>query len=1052
MNLYGLPEFLSYSILVGIAVILIRQDQSIHLKYWLAGWVIVLLHTCIYMLLLPGFIQDVIGRGLLASAGLAFMIAAYYQQSVLRRPRLLKQLGRVGLPNLAFAVVSTAYIKLHPDGRAYGPFAALIALGAICAIWQALDRMETRRQSQILVALSCLCFGLQAWLLYRYGVLMASQWLMCWTYLAVAFFFLRQSRAPTMGIMLTAVSFVLWGLVFPVYSLLQIYAPLASGHIESQIWNLPKFLTAACMILVLLEEKVARATQLADNLPNGAIYGLEHHGDDGYQMAYVSAGVEALIGIPAPVIMRDRSAFSGAIHPEDRSRYLDGLERSRATNSVFDSEFRACRPDGSVIWIRSRSAPRTVDRGTVWDGVMLDITREQNISQELQRAKETAEAAERTKSEFLATMSHEIRTPMNTVIGMARLVQQTDLSPKQQNYLEKIDISAKALLSIINDILDFSKIEAGMLVLEDTVFELEDVLETVSAMTAMRAEEKGLEIAFSVAPDVPRRMSGDPLRLAQILINLVGNAVKFTDVGEIVVSIACADAPPASGAAQTIVFRVRDTGIGLDENQIKPLFQPFSQADARTSRRYGGTGLGLAICRRLVEMMGGRIGVESQPGRGSSFHFTITTTAEARGKTPAHVVPSAFFAAKRVLIVDDNASAREILSDMVREFGMQNDTASSGEEGLRMLRMASRDGRPYAIVLMDWRMPGMDGLEVARHIREDNQLSQIPAILMVTAYGRDEVLQQIEQLQLQGLLIKPITESVMFNTLFEVLQAGEASDKPGDHPQASQRSRLASVGAVLAGRKVLIVDDNALNREVAADFLDLVGITAATAANGIEALRRLEAETFDAVLMDVHMPEMDGLEATRRIRRRPEWRHLPIIALTAQARDEDRAVIRGAGMDGQLTKPIDEMALYDTLIDLLAREDAAASGDGMTKELRRHVDTALMLARLGNQPDRMRRVVNGFLRDFTDAPDRLEQLVDADDLPALADLIHMLKGSFGYLGADLLQEQAEEIEASARRGDHATVAPRHAAFVAAVRELLAEIDGMRLEFEAEGQA
>ncbi|HEY1722218.1 MAG TPA: GGDEF domain-containing protein [Magnetospirillaceae bacterium] len=277
MNLYGLPEFVSYGILVGIAVVLIRQDQGIHLKYWLAGWIIILVHAGIFMLVIPDLIPDVIGRGLLALAGLAFMTAAYYQQSVVHAPTLLRQMGRVGLPNLAFAIASTAYVELHPDGQNYAPFAALIAIGAACAIWQALDKKETRRQSQLLVALACLVYGAQAWLLYAYGVLMASQWLMCWTYLAIAFFFLRQARTLTVGTVFTALSFVSWGFVFPVYSLLQIYAPDSSSHIQALVWNLPKFLTAACMLLVLLEEKVARATRLATHdeltgLPNRRLY------------------------------------------------------------------------------------------------------------------------------------------------------------------------------------------------------------------------------------------------------------------------------------------------------------------------------------------------------------------------------------------------------------------------------------------------------------------------------------------------------------------------------------------------------------------------------------------------------------------------------------------------------------------------------------------------------------------------------------------------------------------------------------------------------------
>ncbi|WP_421988593.1 response regulator [Roseococcus sp.] len=791
------------------------------------------------------------------------------------------------------------------------------------------------------------------------------------------------------------------------------------------------------------EESRARLQALADNLPNGAIYRLERQPDGGYRLTYVSAGIEKLIGVRPEEIIANRGAFLAAIHREDVGHYLLEVEKSRTTGTVFDCEFRACRPDGSMIWMRCRSAPRSAAAGTAWDGIMLDITREKDAAREVQLAKEAAEAGERAKSDFLATMSHEIRTPMNTVIGMARLVQQTDLSAKQRNYLQKIDVSAKALLSIINDVLDYSKIEAGMLALDISEFDLDEVLEAVSAATSARAEEKGLEIAYSIAHDLPRRLRGDAFRLGQVLINLVGNAVKFTKVGEIVVSVEVEE-------GGMIAFSVRDTGIGLTPEQISHLFRPFSQAEANTSRRYGGTGLGLAICQRLVTLMGGTIGVESVPDWGSTFRFVLPI-APAREREPAAAQlpqPSAL-AGARALIVDDNASAREILSEILRAFGMRVDSAASGVEGLHAVRESCRDANPYEIVLMDWRMPGMDGLEVARRLREDERLAHMPAVLMVTAYGREEILKRAEELGLQGLLIKPITASVMFNTLIQILRPlapVQTSLAPPAHPLTPN----ADYG--LAGRRVLVVDDNALNREVATDFLELAGVIVTTANNGREALESLEDRVFDAVLMDIHMPEMDGLEATRAIRRQPQWADLPIIALTAQARAEDRFIVADAGMNAHLAKPIDEAALYSVLAKAIA--DRAAGGpvaepaprDFAAERPARaiaRIDMAAIEERFGISSARIIRLFDGFLRDFSGAPAECERLASGDDLPAAAMLVHTLKGSMGYLGADLLGDTAERIEDAARLGDVATLRQALPGFARDLRLLLAEVAAER---------
>ena len=667
----------------------------------------------------------------------------------------------------------------------------------------------------------------------------------------------------------------------------------------------------------------------------------------------------------------------------------------------------------------------------------------QQSYQSLREAERLARIAERAKSDFLATMSHEIRTPMNTVIGMTRLTLQTDLAPKQRNYLEKIDVSAKTLLGIINDVLDFSKIEAGSLELEDTVFTLESVLESISAIMAMPAEEKGLEIAYAVAAEVPSRLRGDPLRLGQVLTNLVSNAVKFTESGEVVISIESSSAPNGSPVLQ---FAVRDTGIGLSAEQIRGLFQPFTQAAHDTARKYGGTGLGLAICSRLVERMGGAIWVESVPGKGSAFFFTIPSRPvggeDASGPS---VHQSSHLANRRVLIVDDNASARDILCDMISEFGLTVEAVNSGAQALALLRSEANSCRPFDLVLMDWRMPTMDGLETARRIREDDRLLHMPAVLMVTAYGREGVLLGVQQLGLEGVLIKPITKSVMFNTLMEILSPSNCS--AAIQPAWPARDPLYDR---LVGKRILVVDDHSLNREVASDFLLAVGVMVDTAANGADALAKLESHDFDAVLMDMHMPVMDGLTAVREIRTRPRWSKLPVIALTAQARIEDQNAGLEAGMTAHLTKPIDEIVLYRTLIAVLGlalEQDAGLlpiKRDASTtraEETGTNFRLSTALKRFGGKSGRVDRLLMGFLRDFADAPQQLERHLSERSSAEVASLAHAIKGSAGYFCAQDFCAAAERLEQAARDDDVQQIEIESREFNERLKRLLGEIHG-----------
>jgi two-component system sensor histidine kinase/response regulator len=761
-------------------------------------------------------------------------------------------------------------------------------------------------------------------------------------------------------------------------------------------------------------EAQERLETLADNLPHGAIFRCTQLRNQRLRLDYVSRGVEHLLGLSAQALVSSRGAFFNTVHPDDRASYQAHIANCLSTGTPFDAVCRLRHTDGQTLWVRTRAIPRLNRNALLWEGMLLDVTTEHESQQALQRAKEAAESAERAKSEFLATMSHEIRTPMNTVIGMTQLLQQSTLSPKQRNYLDKVALSASALLAIINDILDFSKLEADMLHLAPESFSVEHLLDTLSAVTSLRAEQKGIEIVYAVHPNVPRQLYGDAQRLTQVLTNLVGNAIKFTDRGEVVVHVHAQpdERPKAKSGDVVLQVSVHDTGIGIHPDQKGLLFRPFSQAEAHISRRFGGTGLGLAISRQLIQLMGGDITVDSQPGRGSDFRFHVRMRADT---AEPHAFPTTYQMQDcRVLVVDDNLSARSILREMVNGFGLECSAVASGAEALEYLQEAAAQKRPFQVVLMDWRMPGMDGLEVAEHIRSNHQLSDTPAILMVTAYCRDEVLERVGTLGLQGLLIKPVTESALFNAMHEALHL-----KGDSAPQArspGSLSRTLSVPLALAGKRVLVVDDNALNREVAQDFLELASMQVRTASNGRDALAMLQTQAFDLVLLDVQMPEMDGLEVARRIRHQRQWSELPVLALTAQAQREDHHAILASGMNGHLTKPLDGQTLYLALCHALRLSTAPASpahtGDEATANTppqeAPHPHAQFLFA---GDSARTRRLLQSFLRDFGATPAQMEALHKGHEWSALNLVAHTLKGSLGYL------EQPHAVAAMSRLED-----------------------------------
>jgi PAS domain S-box-containing protein len=565
--------------------------------------------------------------------------------------------------------------------------------------------------------------------------------------------------------------------------------------------------------------------------------------------------------------------------------------------------------DGLLTFLTHKFPLRDGDGRThAIGGIALDIS-------ELKTAQQAAEAATRAKSDFLANMSHEIRTPMNAILGMAHLALKSGLDVRQHNYVEKIERSARSLLGIINDILDFSKIEAGKLAMEEVDFFLGDVMSGLSNLVGLQAENKGLELLFLEPPDLPTALVGDPLRLSQVLVNLGNNAVKFTERGEVVVSV------EQAGRGTDWVelrFSVRDSGVGMTEEQITRLFKPFEQADSSTSRRFGGTGLGLAITHHLVSMMGGRIGVQSVPGQGSTFFFNARFGVQARPAV-APVSSHAELRGTRLLVVDDNNTSRHILTSMAASLGMHAEEARDGFDALRATTRAAQAGRPFDIVLVDWRMPGMDGGECARRLLAVD--GPRPTVMMATAFGRDGLRQRLDGLGLgiDSILVKPVTPSALFDACAGAL--GESARADGR--SLLRAEALKDHGEQLRGTRVLLVEDNDINQELALELLGDAGIVVTLAEDGQRALQALADSEFDVVLMDCQMPVMDGYEATRVLRRNPHWQNLPVIAMTANAFAHDRELALAAGMNDHIAKPIDVQSMFDTLARWVRRGPAA---------------------------------------------------------------------------------------------------------------------------------
>ena len=724
-------------------------------------------------------------------------------------------------------------------------------------------------------------------------------------------------------------------------------------------------------------------------------------------------------------------------------------------------------PDGRVTWALSSKMPFRNKNGAIIGtiGTTKDITAIKKAEAQLQLAHDAALESTRLKSEFLANMSHEIRTPMNAIIGMAGLLLETELSADQQDFAETIRGSADALLTVINDILDFSKIEAGKLTFERIDFDLAEMVEGAVDLIAARAQAKNLELALWIQPEAGVSLTGDPGRLRQILLNLLTNAVKFTEQGEVLVRVT----QEAQTEAQTrIRFSVKDTGIGIAPQAMPLIFQAFIQADGSMTRKYGGTGLGLAISKQLVEMMGGHIGVESVPGRGSTFWFELSLPRQTR--SPAIDASPVNLAHLRVLVVDDNATNRQILCHQVTSWRLSCQECASGVEALNLMRQQAALAKPFEVAILDQQMPGMDGLTLAKCIKSDPAISGV-RLIMLTSLGHRLDPQAINEAGLAMFLVKPVKKSRLFDCLATVMAPKEESLAPApclasadDAPATEHRERRKSM-------KILLAEDNAVNQKVALRQLHKLGYAADAVANGLEVLEALKNIPYEVVFMDCQMPELDGYEATRRLRdqeRASAWgahrQPCYVIALTAHALQGDREKCLAAGMDDYISKPVqmaDLQAVLDRAQERFSRsaggaiavaEAAPAGPPPPVPELPPAIDVSALQSlrelQIPGEPDPVSELVDLFLEDAAPRLERLQSAFEAMDRPTLTANAHSLKGSASNLGARVLAGYCAEVERQSRAAQDTDLA----GLLARIREEFARVQKALAEERRKGAA